>query len=623
MGHSPLPATSIRRLLPAVLGAYWILLTPGVVNAAQMTWVDDDWSCGQYSQIWAVDPEVHPGLIVLQNRLDDMRFLASPTAFQGLYCLEVYHDTLFIAASDYPYMYDGAEVISYDYLTDNFEVCYEPYESGLHIIKQFGDSLYIPGPDSMDPWDEEGSIYVYTGYEWIEKATLPRAVHVNDVDIVNGITYASTGQWGGELHGAGCVWISYDYGDSFTCTLVVPPSAGHSARRIFGIGHYGDLVFAQPDGFPPETEVLYTTTDGIDWDTLAVPGLPIDRQAMFTDWGDSLLMTIENKMFIWDGEDWTRYTLPFHGWRWCRGIHEYKGDLYGGGFDCTLYRWIQESDWELVGEMAVDPETEDIESMETYYGRLYVSTSRLDQGDEGRLYVSAAAPIGKLTSLAHDFGTGSQNGVLSWEAFEPDTSAQVRLRLRSAHTPSELESSQFLGPDGTPYTYYEEPGTALPFAHFGHRYFQYSVELVSRDGLHMPFVDEVTLEVDSVDMADVSPGPYGDPFEPGHGRRDLRVSLGPPCPNPACGSIDFQIEVEHPGYIRASGSTAPAAPRLSVLDLQGRLVRSARLRVAAEGPITWRWDLRDQNGNPVPEGVYFARLEVGPKLTTRKIVVPR
>lgn len=90
----------------------------------------NDWSAGNHEASVTVDPDVHPGRLILSQRLDDIRYFASPVDFQGLYSMEVLNDTLWIASSDYPYMYDGAKVLSYDYRTGDFAVAYEPYETG-------------------------------------------------------------------------------------------------------------------------------------------------------------------------------------------------------------------------------------------------------------------------------------------------------------------------------------------------------------------------------------------------------------------------------------------------------------------------------------------------------------
>ena len=621
------PRTARARTVPALA----IFATAFVVLGAQgrdLTWTEDDWSGGAYASAARVDADIQPGILVLENLPGDMRSLASPTAFQGLYSMAVLHDTLWITASDYPYQFDGAEVIHYDYLTGQFEVDYQPYESGLHLIKRFGDSLYVPGPDSRDPHSSPGSIYLYTGRQWIDKATLPMAIHINDVEVANGITYATVGHPDGTYHLCGIVWTSHDYGDTFSQSLTLWPNAQAPVRRFFGAGSIGDRVFVQPDGFAPESDVVYSTTNGTDWNTIPVPGLPEDKQAMFTVWGDSLLMTIHNRMYIWDGEQFHGYWLPFQGYRWCRGIEKYKGRLYGGALGGTLYRWLQRSQWETISQVSLEPATEEIEAMATYYGRLYISTSRPEQGMIPRLYVSAAVPLGVMVSRVHDFGEPVGNGEVVWAGFTPGATGDLRFQVRSGVTEGQVPAALFLGPDGQPNSYYTIPGMPLAPAHHGHRYFQYKVELLCPDGLNMPILDSVTLRADTLDAAAVA---EGDPtrgngaLEPGDRPRSGVLAFAPPQPNPARGPLSLRVDLSGGELLPGLARPLPAV-ELAVVDLEGRLVRRATMIPASDGTASWFWDLCDEQGHRVPGGVYRAMAcaagAPGPVIVRSLVVLP-
>jgi hypothetical protein len=616
----PMQRIPTGRLVPLL--ALLIPLAAATVapaRASNCTWEDGDWSHGHYTMISQLDPDIHPGTLVLENRLNDWHDLGSPTQYQGLYCMQVYHDSLFLAASDYPFQFDGAEVLTYAYPTGQFAVDYEPYESGLNIIKQFGDSLYIPGPDPMDPWTDNGSIYVYGGHEWIEKETVPVAVHVCDVEICNGILYVTTGHWAGELQGRGCVWISYDYGDTFTRVLTIDPTPEHYARRFFGLGHFGDRVFAQPDGFPPVGGKVYSTTNGVDWDTIPVPSLPVDKHATFLEWNNTFFMMVDNRMYIWNGHAFQAYTMPFHGYRWCRGYHVYKGQLYGGGDSCILYRWLSGSQWESIGTVALDPSTEEIESIVTYYGRMYISTSRVSELDQAHLYVSGALPIGRLTSVIHDFGVGTQSGLITWDDYRPGAGT-TRFQVRSGDSQDELLQNEFLGPDGTPATYYTEPGTLLAGFHNGHRFFQYLVDLICPNGLDMPFLDRVVLELDSLNVAGVDPHDPAGSGTAGGSEPAVHLLLEQPWPNPARGDVEVRLELH-------GGRRERALPvQVWILDPQGRVLRSTRIAASAQGPVSWRWDLRDDHGRRVPGGVYRAAFQIaglrGDPITRPVVVLP-
>jgi flagellar hook assembly protein FlgD len=61
--------------------------------------------------------------------------------------------------------------------------------------------------------------------------------------------------------------------------------------------------------------------------------------------------------------------------------------------------------------------------------------------------------------------------------------------------------------------------------------------------------------------------------------------------------------------------------RLVVYDLRGRVVATVLDEHRPSGELISRWDGRNDNGQPVAAGVYFARLEQAGRSDVRKIVV--
>ncbi|MBD3235345.1 MAG: hypothetical protein GF330_01410 [Candidatus Eisenbacteria bacterium] len=590
-----------------------LLLLPGMLLASApataggdgrtLTWTEDDWSGGQYAATSGIDPEIEPGLLVLENRLDDLRFLSQPTDWQGLWSIDVYRDTLFMTASDYPYMYDGADVIAFDYQADTYEIVYQPYESGLHLIKVIGDTIYVPGPDSMDPWTDEGSIYVYDGETWIEKATLPTAIHVNDVEILDDWLYVTTAHATGDMNGWGCIWRSDDWGDTFELVHTIYPNPDKPYRRFFGLGKFDNMLFAQPDGYDPEDEMLFTSTDGVQWDSCYVPNLPDELQCSFISWGDSLLMPVGTRMYIWNGVQWRNRGLPFNLSRWGRGIQKWNGELIGGGQSCQIHRWLGESNWEPLGTLPAEVDSVNISDTATYFGRLFISTYRSPVGYPARLYVSASEPIGTLESLPYDFETYTRNGVLSWDDYRPGEGNLAAFQIRSAPSLAELAVEPYIGPDGTSESYYEVSGTELPIDHYADRYFQYRVEMRCPEGLWMPLLRSVTLEVDVCDPSAVEDVPAAGDAP--------RLVFHAPQPNPAQGGTLLRASVTPALLAARQGAEGQAVARVQVCDLLGRRVREAAVPIDGSGQMAWRWDLRDDRGRAVAAGIYRARIEVG------------
>ena len=90
----------------------------------------------------------------------------------------------------------------------------------------------------------------------------------------------------------------------------------------------------------------------------------------------------------------------------------------------------------------------------------------------------------------------------------------------------------------------------------------------------------------------------------------LELSLGPPSPNPAQGSVRFRYALPREG---------PAA--LTIHDAQGRLVRRLSEGIRPAGEATARWDVRNEQGSRVSGGLYWVRLEAEGRQIVRRLVV--
>jgi hypothetical protein len=63
--------------------------------------------------------------------------------------------------------------------------------------------------------------------------------------------------------------------------------------------------------------------------------------------------------------------------------------------------------------------------------------------------------------------------------------------------------------------------------------------------------------------------------------------------------------------------------RLTIHDVQGRLVRDLVDEILARGSHSIEWDRKNNSGHAVPSGVYFVCLKAGPRLATHKVVLAR
>lgn len=88
--------------------------------------------------------------------------------------------------------------------------------------------------------------------------------------------------------------------------------------------------------------------------------------------------------------------------------------------------------------------------------------------------------------------------------------------------------------------------------------------------------------------------------------------LAPPAPNPVRLGAQFQFALP-----RESGV------RLTLHDLQGRLVRELSRGTLPAGPHSVAWDGRDRSGQLVRSGLYLLKLEAGGQIMRTRVVVTR
>lgn len=82
------------------------------------------------------------------------------------------------------------------------------------------------------------------------------------------------------------------------------------------------------------------------------------------------------------------------------------------------------------------------------------------------------AITGTYTSKQYDTGHNSNYTTIEWSAV-----GNVTFQIRSANTILELENNDFIGPDQTTNTYYENTGAAINDIHDNNRYIQYQATL--------------------------------------------------------------------------------------------------------------------------------------------------
>jgi hypothetical protein len=89
----------------------------------------------------------------------------------------------------------------------------------------------------------------------------------------------------------------------------------------------------------------------------------------------------------------------------------------------------------------------------------------------------------------------------------------------------------------------------------------------------------------------------------------LRLAIGRPTPNPFSGSTGIAFTLDRARRVR-----------VTLADLQGRVVRVLEEGELAAGPHAVRWDGRDAGGRPVASGIYFAVVDAGGAVARARIV---
>lgn len=104
----------------------------------------------------------------------------------------------------------------------------------------------------------------------------------------------------------------------------------------------------------------------------------------------------------------------------------------------------------------------------------------------------------------------------------------------------------------------------------------------------------------------------------------VAVTGSPPLPAPPTGGavgLSFRPNpTRGGGELQFDRASSGGAARLVIVDVAGRLVRERRWPASPAGSVSWVWDGRDASGAPVPAGVYFARVEEGPRVRFTRIV---
>ncbi len=133
----------------------------------------------------------------------------------------------------------------------------------------------------------------------------------------------------------------------------------------------------------------------------------------------------------------------------------------------------------------------------------------------GALALSSSEGIyqssGTVTSSTFDVGMGGVLDALTWESDTPaGTEIRFQIAVSDIGTPT-----NFVGPDGTPLTYFTSSGPSLASVYNSERFIRYKVELITTDPGETPILERVDLSFLSpclfpgqVGFNNIAPGTY-------------------------------------------------------------------------------------------------------------------
>ncbi|MCX7705125.1 MAG: hypothetical protein N2115_02560, partial [bacterium] len=118
-------------------------------------------------------------------------FVFDPTDDETITCMTEYKGKLYIGSCTAPGRTDTGSVFVYDPEKHTWEKVFQLNEQGLIRLEVYNNTLYIPGYDANDGGWDLGNIYIHDGKTWVERRTVPRAVHTYGIAYYKGKIYLS------------------------------------------------------------------------------------------------------------------------------------------------------------------------------------------------------------------------------------------------------------------------------------------------------------------------------------------------------------------------------------------------------------------------------------------------
>ncbi len=438
-----------------------------------------------------------------------------PTDDETITCMTEYKGKLYIGSCTDPAGTDTGSIFTYDPELHVWKKVFQVNEQGLIRLEVYGDTMYVPGYDANDGQWDLGNIYLHDGTKWIERRTVPRAVHTYGMAVFKDRLYLSADIFdeaplddvnNGRAPLYGRVVSSGDNGLTWR-EEYRGPTQGQDVgllavfKNQLVLNARGDLIAFNGRkwrSFNPNAGYLFVLDYAVD--------------------KDRLLMGTPNGLCYYDGERYWRSQL--FSWGCVRGISRF-GDYWllssysvpgtafrhgpGGTHD---YPTIKEADpktpkfWaslmavpsailEQDAKGDLSRNNEDVwkrvkyskcaelpACIRQFRGRLFIGTH-----GEGRVMVLPVVKDGVLESTPRPIKNAGAYRLYFETATSPGTA--VRMQVRCAATKESLSGVAFVGPDGTAETFFTDSGASFNVAQAG--FLQYRAALTTQAPARTPY----------------------------------------------------------------------------------------------------------------------------------------
>ncbi len=453
-------------------------------------------------------------------------FAFDPTDDETITCMKEYKGKLYVGSCTAPGLTDTGSIFIYDPEKHTWEKVFQLNEQGVIRLEVYNDVLYVPGYDANDGGWDLGNIYIHDGNTWVERRTVPRAVHTYGIAAYKDRIYLSADIFDQPSEGVsltsgkvpiyGRVVSSPDNGIKWREEFRVPVQGQNIGlitvfKDQIVLNAMGDLVIFDGKVWrflnSGNANFLYVLEYACDKDLLLIgtpfglcyyDGKRLWRSVLF-DWGYIRgICKLDNNWVF------THYTLRdgyiYHG---PTGTHNYPALKYGSQkpifwADITIIPDEVLKQDALAGKdlLSIDRNNIWATSIKMFQithvptsacvcrGRVYIGTH-----PEGYVVVLPVAKQGFFESSVYAV-TEPGTYTIDWDSSTP-TGTSIRFQIRTGSTRESVYQSEFSGPDGSAKTYFENPGDVFIISKKG--FIQYRAVLSTDDPVKSPYLKRVVI----------------------------------------------------------------------------------------------------------------------------------